>query len=73
VSTPPSSSSLSSQERQPLSTFDYNQRLKKRAKLLAVNKLLKENWRLPFARQVGDELTIYLNSELESDKNLVPF
>jgi hypothetical protein len=73
VSTSPSSSSLSSQKRQPLSTLDHNRRPKKRAKLLAVDELLKENRRLPFARQVGDELTIYPNSELESDENLVPF
>lgn len=76
VSTSPSSFSLSSpssQERQPLSTFDHNRRPKKRAKLSAIDELLKENRRLPFARQVGDELTIYLNSELESDENLVPF
>jgi hypothetical protein len=50
VSTPPSSSSLSSQERQLLSTFDHNRRPKKRAKLSAVDELLKENRRLPFAR-----------------------
>ena len=66
------SSSQSSQERTPLRSRDPNQRVSKKRKLNNVDDLLKEGRKLNIPRQVGDELTLYLNSEFKTDDNLIP-
>jgi hypothetical protein len=65
------SASQSSQERTPLSSLDSNQRSRKR-KHTNLDNLLKEGRKLKLPRQVGDELTLYLNSEMETDDSLIP-
>jgi hypothetical protein len=66
------SQSQSSQERTPLSLLDSNQRSSKKRKHTDMDDLLKESRKLNLPRQIGDELTLYLNSELETDDQLIP-
>ena len=64
----------SSQGRAPLGSLDPNQRprLNRKRKHTNLDDVLKESRKLNLPRQVGDELTLYLNSELETDENLIP-
>lgn len=52
--------------------MSHNRRPIKRARLSDVDELLKEGRRIKVPRLVGDELEVYVNSELETDDNLVP-
>jgi hypothetical protein len=61
----------SSQERTLLSLLDSNQRSRKR-KHTNLDDLLKEGCKLKLPRQVRDKLTLYLNSEIETDDSLIP-
>jgi len=65
------SSSQESQGRTPLGRLSNNQHNKKR-KRDDVDNILKQSRKLNIPRAVGDELTLYLNSELETDDELIP-
>jgi hypothetical protein len=79
----PSTSFSSSQERRPLADLNSNKRSqtdpdgdqhsRKRAKYVNADELLKQNRRLSLPTRVGDELTLYLTGELETDEDLLPF
>jgi hypothetical protein len=66
-------SSQNSKLRQPLSKNDCNERPRKRMKYSNIDELIKQQRRLPHPLKVGDELTLYLNAELETDDDLVSF
>jgi hypothetical protein len=79
----PSTSFSSSQERRPLADLNSNKRSqtdpdgdqhsRKRAKYVNADELLKQNRRLSLPTRVGDELTLYLTGELETDEDPLPF
>lgn len=68
----PSPAPLATPSRPTLGAFSHNRRPIKRARLRDIDELLKEGRRIKVLRLVGDELEVYLNSELETDDNLVP-
>jgi hypothetical protein len=65
-------SQASSQERTPFGSIDRNQLPSKKRRLNNIDDLLKEGRKLNLPRAVGDEPTLYLNGEFETDENLVP-
>jgi hypothetical protein len=67
------SSSQDSELRQPLSERDRNERSRKRMKYSNIDELIKQQRRLPHPQKIGDELTLYLEAELETDDDLVSF
>lgn len=66
-------SSSENSEHQPLADVDTNKRPRKRIKYGNIDELIKQQRRLPLLEKVGDELTLYLGSDLETDGDLVPF
>jgi hypothetical protein len=65
--------SQDSKLRQPLSEHDRNERPRKRMKYSNIDELIKQQRRLPHPLKIGDELTLYLDAELETDDDLVSF
>jgi hypothetical protein len=65
--------SQDSELRQPLSKRDCNKRPCKRMNYSNIDKLIKQQQRLPHPQNIGNVLTLYLKDELEIDDNLVSF